>query len=182
MTNILAPISEPYSAEASAGFKKYPQRNGYVIGLFRVFANSLRLLNKGFVNLLDKESPLPVIEREIIILRISANNNCEYEWGVHVTAFSEYAGLSPEQVQATVVKDHNGACWNDKQSLLIQCIDELCDKGYLQPETLTKFRDCWNVEQQLEILTLAGSYHTIAFIANASELPLETFAEPYPKT
>ena len=181
MANILTPIKAPFPAEVVEGFKRYPQRDGYVIGLFRVFANSVRLLNKGFVNLLDKASPLPVIEREIIILRISANNKCEYEWGVHVSAFSEYAGLTKDQVSATVLLDHTAQCWDEKQSTLIQCIDELCDKGVMSSTTLKKFRNLWDLEQQLEILTLAGSYHTIAFIANASELPWEEFAEHFPR-
>lgn len=178
---ILRPVGEPFSPEVKEAFKRYPKRGNYVIGLFRVFANSLRLLNKGFVNLLDKESPLSIMEREIIILRVSANNNCEYEWGVHVSAFAEYAKLSAEQVKATVVHDHEATCWNERQGLLIQSIDELCDKGRIQAETLDRFRKTWDLEQQLEILTLAGSYHTIAFIANSAELPLEEFATRFPR-
>ena len=180
MTHTLRPIAEPFSAEIEKALQKYPQRSGYIIGLFRVFANSVRLLNKGFVNLLDKGSPLPVIEREIVILRISANNNCQYEWGVHVTAFSAYAGLNREQVRATVIGDHLDNCWSESQSLLIQCIDELCVQGHMSEARLGKFRQTWNLEQQLEILTLAGTYHTIAFIANSADLPLEKFAARFP--
>ena len=63
MTHILAPIAEPYSPDVVEAFKSYPQRDGYIIGLFRVFANSLRHLRKGFVNLLDRDSPLSMRER-----------------------------------------------------------------------------------------------------------------------
>jgi len=126
VAHILRPISEPFSDDVAEAFKRVPQRNGYVIGLFRVFANSLRHLRKGFVNLLDKESPLPMREREIVILRISANNHCEYEWGVHVEAFGEYVGFSREQIDATVNGSHRAECWSERESLLIQAIDELC--------------------------------------------------------
>jgi alkylhydroperoxidase family enzyme len=180
MSNQLAPIKEPFPDEVIEEFKRYPQRDGYIIGLFRVFANSLRHLRKGFVNLLDKDSPLTMREREIVILRISANNHCEYEWGVHVNAFGSHVGFTDEHIVATVNADHRAQCWTEKESLLIQALDQLCDKGSMDKDTLDKFRQTWTLEQQLEIFALAGNYHAIAFVANCSELPLETFAQTFP--
>jgi AhpD family alkylhydroperoxidase len=181
MRHTLAPIAEPFSPEVIDALKRYPQRDGYIIGLFRVFANSMRHLRKGFVNLLDRESPLAMREREIIILRISANNRCEYEWGVHVTAFGAHAGLTPEQIEATASLNHVAPRWNARESLLIQALDELCANGRMQPQTLDAFRDTWNLEQQLEIFALAGNYHAIAFVANSSDLKLEEFAARFPR-
>ena len=180
MPNILAPIAEPYSTDVVEAFKSYPQRDGYIIGLFRVFANSLRHLRKGFVNLLDRDSPLSMREREIVILRISANNRCEYEWGVHVAAFGSHVGFTPAQIEASAALDHAAPCWSERESLLIQALDELCVQGRMNPPTLDAFRRTWNLAQQLEILALAGNYHAIAFVANSSDLPLETFAARFP--
>jgi AhpD family alkylhydroperoxidase len=180
MTHTLAPISEPYSPEIAEAFKNYPQRDGYIIGLFRVFANSLRHLRKGFVNLLDRESPLSMREREIVILRISANNRCEYEWGVHVAAFGAHVGFTPEQIEATAARDHTAPCWTSSEALLIQALDELCAQGRMNAPTLSAFREHWNLAQQLEIFALAGNYHAIAFVANSSELKLESFAARFP--
>ena len=39
---------------------KYPGVDGYILSLFRVFANSLRFLKKGAVKLLDPDSGLVV--------------------------------------------------------------------------------------------------------------------------
>jgi AhpD family alkylhydroperoxidase len=181
MTHTLAPITEPFSPEVVDAFKSYPQRDGYIIGLFRVFANSLRHLRKGFVNLLDRDSPLSMREREIVILRISANNRCEYEWGVHVAAFGAHVGFTPEQIQASAALDHTASCWSPRESLLIQTLDELCAYGRIQASTLQSFRDTWNLDQQLEIFALAGNYHAIAFVANSSALPLEKFAARFPQ-
>jgi len=180
MTNVLAPIKEPFPEPVVEAFKNYLVRNRVVIGLFRVFANSLRHLRKGFVNLLDKESPLSAHEREIVILRVSANNHCEYEWGVHVTAFANHAQLTDEQIAATAIGDASSPCWDDREALLIKSIDELCEEGRLQVDTLARFRSTWTLEEQLEIFALAGNYHSIAFVANSSDLPLEHFAERFP--
>jgi len=92
MKNVLSPLEAPYSEEIAAALAQYPQRDGYVLSLFRVFANSARFLKKGVLNLLDKGSPICLMQRELIILRICANNHCEYEWGVHVSAFAKVAG------------------------------------------------------------------------------------------
>jgi AhpD family alkylhydroperoxidase len=119
-------------------------------------------------------------EREIVILRISANNRCEYEWGVHVTAFGTHAGFTAEQIAATAAPGHSPQCWSERERLLIQSLDELCAQGRMNPSTLQQFREAWTLEQQLEIFALAGNYHAIAFVANSSELKFETFAARFP--
>lgn len=81
MKHVLKPIEPPFSPDVAEIFAQYPQgKDGYIIRLFRVFANSMRFLTKkGALNLLDKESPVSLREREIAILRVTANKDCEYE-------------------------------------------------------------------------------------------------------
>lgn len=180
MTQSLTPVEEPYSPEVAGILEKYPQRDGYILKLFRVFANSTRFLRKGTVNLLDRESPLPMRLREIVILRVTANKDCEYEWGVHVTAYSKHVKLSDEQVKATRLGGHNSACWSTEESLLIEAVDELCGKGRIEDSTYVKFKDTWTVQEQLEILALCGNYHTVSFVANTARLEGEPFGASFP--
>lgn len=180
MANVLKPIEEPYSPEIAEIFKNYPQQDGYILKLFRTFANSVRFLRKGVPNLLDKGSPLPMRQREIVILRITANNNCEYEWGVHVGVFSEHVKLTEEQVRATRLLDHTAPCWEPEEALLIKVIDDLCKSGALQDSTYRAFQETWTVEQQLEILALCGTYHTVSFVANAARVENEEFGAQFP--
>ena len=119
--------------------------------------------------------------REIVILRVTANKDCEYEWGVHVTAFSEHVKLTEEQVKATRLGDHTSACWSDEESLLIQAVDELCTIGRVEDSTYVRFQQTWTVQQQLEILALCGNYHTISFVANTARLGGETFGAKFPR-
>ena len=149
----LRPIEEPFSSEIRSIFDHYPKgKDGYILRLFRLFANSMRFLtNKGVVNLLDKESPVSMREREIVILRVTANKDCEYEWGVHASVFPKAAGLSEEQVIATRLGASDAECWNSEDSLLIRCVDELCLHAAIQEDTYPLFQNQWNLEQQLEI-------------------------------
>lgn len=180
MNHSLTPLEEPFSPEVATALESYPRLDGYLLKLFRVFANSPRFLRKGMVNLLDKESPLSMRLREIVILRVCANNDCEYEWGVHVAAFSKEVALTAEQVRATRLGDHHSGCWADEERLLIQVVDELCGSGRIGSETKARFQQAWAVEQQLEILALSGNYHTVSFVANVSEVEGEPFGVKFP--
>jgi alkylhydroperoxidase family enzyme len=180
MTNILKPISQPYSSEVKAILDQYPQNDGYLLTLFRTFANSVRFLQKGVPNLLDKGSPLTLRIREIVILRGTANNNCEYEWGVHVSVFSAAAKLTDDQIAATRNSEIDHSLWSLQEVTLLTVIDQLCATGKPSDKALRAFQSDWTVIQQLEILALCGTYHTVSFVANTACLANESFAASFP--
>ena len=178
MTNTLRPVEEPFSPEIEKALSAYPGQNGYLLSLFRTFANSLRFLERCVPNLLDKDSPLPLRIREIVILRITANNNCEYEWGVHVCVFGEAAQLTDAQIEATCLEGIDANQWSDEEANMLEAIDQLCASGNIDNTILEIFQQNWTREQQLEILALSGTYHMISFVANTARLSNEVFAEP----
>lgn len=180
MPNILAPLEPPFEAEAAALLDAYPRASGHLLSLFRTFANSTRFLRKGVPNLLDRESPLPLREREIIILRVTAHWRCEYEWGVHVAVFADAAGFTPQQVAATTNGVPGDNCWNGRESTLLSVVDALSANGNLPDNMLQAFREHWSVEQQLEIIALCGAYHTVSQVANVARLEPEPFAARFP--
>ena len=180
MSEKLTPLEAPFSDDVAAILEQYPQRDGYLLKLFRLFANSTRFLTKGVPNLLDKESPLSMREREIVILRVTANLTCEYEWGVHVTAFAAHVGLDETQVAATKTAEPTAGCWSSDEQLLLTAIDELCAGGRIEPATYARVSEVWSKEQQLEIFALAGAYHTVSFVANSTALEGEPFGATFP--
>ena len=180
MTNQLTPLSPPYPDQVADILAQYPQQDGYLLALFRTFANSLRFLKKGVPNLLDKDSPLDLRTREIVILRVTAQNNCEYEWGVHVAIFAKAAALSKAQIAATRYPDASEDFWSAKEQRLILSIDQLCRSGTLSDAALADFQTDWTREEQLEILALCGTYSTISYVANVARLPGEPFAATFP--
>jgi alkylhydroperoxidase family enzyme len=181
MPSILSPLTDPIPPGAAEILKRYPQRGGYLLTLFRTFANSVRFLEKGVPNLLDDKSPLSLRQREIVILRVTARRDCEYEWGVHVAAFARQAGFSAEQVEATCRLGPGAPCWAPEEGLLIQAVDDLCDTGRIAGPVLEGFQMTWTVEQQLEILALCGAYHTVSFVANTAQLAPEPFGSRFPE-
>lgn len=182
MTNILKPLDPPFSDEAAGLLDAFPRVQGHLLSLFRTFANSTRFLRKGVPNLLDRESPLALREREIVILRVTAHWRCEYEWGVHVTVFAEAAGFSADQIGATVDGASDAPCWDVRERALLAIVDALSGTGTLTDELLAAFRDGWTVAQQLEVIALCGTYHTVSQVANVAGLPPEDFAARFPAT
>jgi len=178
MTNLLTPLEPPFPPQINQLLANYPQRDGYLLSLFRTFANSTRFLKKGVPNLLDKASPIDLHTREIVILRTTANRNCEYEWGVHAAIFAEAAGLSTAQVKATRIDQPH--CWSAEETGLIAVVDQLCATGTLNPATLVRFQTDYAADQQLEVMALVGTYSTISYVANVAQLPGEPFAESFP--
>jgi alkylhydroperoxidase family enzyme len=180
MTQRLQPLEPPYPPEIEAILARYPQRGGYLLTLFRTFANSRRFLEKGVANLLDEASPLSLRQREVVILRVTANLDCEYEWGVHVAAFARQAGLSEQQIAATRGGDASAPCWSPEEQLLLRTVDDICTEGRVSDAILPAFQETWSLEQQLEILALCGAYHTVSFVANTARLAPEPFGARFP--
>jgi len=180
MTNRLRPMAEPFQPDVAAALAAYPQQDGYILSLFRTFANSLRFLRKGVPNLLYRESPLSLRIREIVILRVTANKNCEYEWGVHVSIFAATAKFSQAQIDATRSGPVDPDLWSEPEAYLLKAIDSLCSTGRIEDDVITQFESDWTKEQQLEIFALCGAYHTISFVANTARLPNEPFGALFP--
>lgn len=170
----LAPREGPYPKSIEELLASYPQGPEGPIRLFRTIAHSERALRKiGSAGLLDKGSPLHVKHREIVILRTSYRCRTAYEWGIHVKAFSKYAGLNPEQVSDTCRDAVTRERWEPLELTLLTATDELCESCDLTPDTWEALRDGFSVEQIFEILMLVGSYHTIAFFNNVFRVEQE---------
>ena len=111
----IAPLEPPYAPEIQAQFDRI-MRGAPPLTLFRVVAGNARAWDKFRAGSLLDGGPLSLREREIVIDRTCALTRCEYEWGVHVALFAKAAGLTDEQVRATVLEGADAPCWSDKRT------------------------------------------------------------------
>lgn len=182
MSNLLKPLTEPFTLGITERLAIYPQIGGKLLALFRTFANSARFLDKAVPNLLDDESPLSKREREIVILRTCWRNGCEYEWGVHASVFGKQVGFTKAHLNDTCTENLDSDLWTETELVLFALVDVLCEKGRLNESLSNSFGNYWSKEQQLEILALCGSYHTVSFVANVARLEPEPFAILFPSS
>jgi len=136
----------------------------------------MRVLGSGLL----AHGALPDLDREIVIARVCARSGCQYEWGVHASAFADQVGLTPEQLDATVTGSARTPVWSSAQSALVQAVDDLHDTVDLSPATWAALRAHYETPQLLELLVLAGWYRTISYLANGLRLADEPWAASFP--
>ena len=170
----------PDSAAVAEDFAALMPPGMQPLTLFRTVAKNPRLLRKlRLGNLLDRGS-LSLRQRELVILRTSALCGAEYEWGVHVTHFNAKAGFDAEQLYATRWLGADAPCWQPEEALLVRLCDELHQHAHVAAPLWQALRAIFREEQLLELLTLAGFYHSIAYVLNGCAVPLEPGAARFP--
>lgn len=178
----IAPINPPYNEMQAEALKKMmpPNAPAEPLLLFRVLIkhsemmNRMRPLGAGLLG----HGLISPREREIIILRTCARCGAEYEWGVHATAFGAMLGLSQEEINATF---DGKAVWSERETILLSLVDELHESSRVTDATWIKLASFWDEAQMLELVLLVGWYHTISFLCNAAQVPLESWADHFPE-
>src|SRR5687767_5653984 len=121
----IEPVVPPYDDETAAVL----DRMGPPIQLFRVFARRPDLA-RGVVGwgsyYLSRKSALTLRQRELVIDRTTALCGADYEWGVHIAAFAEKAGLTADQIASLARGHHTDDCWTDAADrAVLRAVDEL---------------------------------------------------------
>jgi alkylhydroperoxidase family enzyme len=177
----IAPAQEPYEPRIAADFARIMPSGVAPLLLFRTLARNPRIFGRMLAGALLDPGSLSLRQREIVIDRTAARLGCEYEWGVHVTFFSERARLTPEQVTATVCGASDAACWSPDEQALIALVDDLVDQRTIGETAWSGLAAHFDDAQILEAIALTGCYHTISFYCLGLKLPLESYAAHFPQ-
>jgi alkylhydroperoxidase family enzyme len=170
----IAALERPWPEEFEQAMARTMPPGAEPLTLFKVLASSPRAWAKFSAgSLLDKQSPLSLKAREIVIDRTTALCGCDYEWGVHVRLFADRAGLTSEQVADTGRKDFDPTLWSDGESALIRTVDALLDRTRLDDGEYAELRSYFSEDQVLEIIQLVAFYHGVSLICGALDLPPE---------
>jgi alkylhydroperoxidase family enzyme len=180
MSAKIAAAREPFSDTIQAWLSKTMPPGRAPLALFSTLARDERLFTKFFSGGLLDRGHLGLRQRELVIDRTTALNKCEYEWGVHVAAFGQRAGLTAEQVQSLVHGSPDDDCWSRQDRLLLSLCDELHLTSTVSDELWEALRREHSEEAMLELLMLAGFYRTVSYLCNALQLPLEFDAARFP--
>jgi alkylhydroperoxidase family enzyme len=166
MSMRIAPQEPPFPEPVRAVIDRLTPPGVPALALFRVLARDERLFGRfASGGLLDRGN-LSLRERELVILRVTANYGSEYEWGVHVRAFAHKAKFDEAQIHATRHGDASAACWTPREQALIAFCDAL--------------RTRCTLEAVLELLLLHGFYRTVSSLTGVLQIPLEPWAARFP--
>ena len=115
-----------------------------------------------------------------MILRTTARCGAEYEWGVHVAVFSKRVGLTEAQVAATRTGADGEGLWSPSDRALLRLVDQLHAGADLDDASWQELRAHFDEAQLIELVVLAGFYHTISFVVNALRIETEPMAARFP--
>jgi alkylhydroperoxidase family enzyme len=177
----IAPQEPPYPDSVSAVIDRLTPPGIPPLVLFRVLARDERLFSRFAGGGLLDRGQLTLRERELVILRVTANYGSEYEWGVHVVAFARKAGFDAAQIHATRRGDADAPCWTPRERALIALVDTLRTQCTLSDAQFAALRSEFDGEAILELLLLHGFYRTVSTLTGVLELPLEPWAARFPQ-
>ena len=181
MTARIKPSPPPYAPEVQAQLDRLTPPGKQPLALFTLLAGHPRLFQRFSGGALLDKGHLTLRQRELVICRITARSGCEYEWGVHVTFFGQKAGLTQPQVESLARGSPDDACWpEDEERILIRACDALHETCNLDDDLWDALSRRFDEPARLELLMLAGFYRTVSYLANATRLPLESFAARFP--
>ena len=174
----MAPAPTPLAPDVQAAIEAV-MKGAPPLLLFTTLARDHRLFFKLFnAGLLDRGN-LTLRQREIVIDRVTAACNAEYEWGVHVSAFATAAGLTEAQIVSLTIGAPQDDCWEPGDSALIRFCDSLHRNCDIDDELWAELSSQHSDEAMLELLMLAGTYRMISYLVNALRLPLEVGARRF---
>jgi 4-carboxymuconolactone decarboxylase len=181
----IAPLDPPYDPAVEQMLGKWmpPDSGLEPLRLFRTLAvheslfGRMRPFGAGILahGLVD-----PKI-RELMILRTCARCEAEYEWGVHATFFGESVGLTSAEIAATVHAEPEDPAWSERERAVIRLADELHESAGVSDDLFAELDRHFGATQILELVIVAGWYHTISFVVNAARVQLEPWAARLPR-
>jgi len=181
----IAPVEPPFEGAVAEELRRWMPPNAPLdpLLLFRTLARNVPLAGAMYSLgsfFLSRRFALGKREREIVIARVTARCDCEYEWGVHATAFGAAAGLDDAALRATVRGSAADPAWSAADRLLVRLVDELHDTARVSDDLWRALAAEWPAETLLELLVLVGWYHVIAFVANGARVEGEPWARRFP--
>jgi 4-carboxymuconolactone decarboxylase len=181
----IPPLDPPYKPETAAMLEKWMPPNSGMdpLRLFRTLAHHeeltsrMRPLGAGILGHGMVEPRL----REIVIHRTCALCGAEYEWGVHAVAFGRPLGFSEDQLASTAGGSWSDPVWSEAEAAVFRLADELHSTSTLSDELFALLERHFSAAEIIELVVIAGWYHTISFVIGAAGVEREEWAARFPQ-
>ncbi|WP_417463996.1 carboxymuconolactone decarboxylase family protein [Kordiimonas sp.] len=171
-TPAVTPLEPPYEPAMEATLRKWmpPGAPFEPLALFRTLGKNASLMDAMLPlgrYFLGKTSPLSLRTRELVILRACARAGCEYEWGVHVTAFADAAGLSADDISAVTSGKSDDNRWTTAERTALLACDDIMGRAILSEPVKTQLGVHYSESEIMALITLVSWYRLIATVANS---------------
>ena len=150
--------------------------------LFRVLLQHpqvARELNATIMSLVGADKVLEDRLRELIIMRVSWQAACDYEWSQHWMA-SLYFGLQESEL-ASVRQWSEAECFSDAERAVLGATDDVLARGAVAPKTWKALAGHFpDDREKIEIVTCIANWNMFAQIIRSLDIPLEAGLQSWP--
>ncbi len=147
----------------SPGGRSDPRAN-VIVGTF-MWNPELARVRSAFVGYVKDSTCLPLRDRELAILRTAWRCGADFMWEMH-TEIGLQCGLAQEEIERVGAgPDHDA--WTPQESAVLRSMDELHDFSRIADSTWKVLAGMYDNGQLIELITLAGSYHVMAYTMGA---------------
>ncbi|MBO0852390.1 MAG: carboxymuconolactone decarboxylase family protein [Nocardia sp.] len=116
-------------------------------------------------------------QRELMILRVAAIRECDYEWAQH-SILAKIAGVPPEQIDK-VADIELGDEWTVAEKALLAATDELLSDGVVGTPTWKILAGEFDERQLMDIVFTVGTYDMLAMAMRSFGIEPDEDLKPY---
>jgi 4-carboxymuconolactone decarboxylase len=114
---------------------------------------------------------LSLRQRELVVLRVAAVRDSQYEWLQHVVLAGD-VGIAPEEVER-VAAGPDAPGWSDLDAALLRAVDELLADALIGDATWAALEAELDVEQLMDVIFTVGTYDVLAMLFRSFGVPLD---------
>lgn len=171
MRDALAPLS-PSNAQHPVPERPADRPKGLnILGLFAHHPALTRAYNV-FNGHLLYDSTLAPRQRELLVLRVSALRDAEYEWLQHKVIAGDL-GMSPEEVDR-VAEGPDAEGWSAFDAALLRAVDGLVADARIAEEPYAVLAGELDAQQLLDLVFTVGAYDLMAMAMRTFGVEVDT--------
>jgi AhpD family alkylhydroperoxidase len=110
-------------------------------------------------------------QRELLVLRVAAVRQCDYEWRQHVVQAGD-AGLTPDEIDR-VAASPVGPEWSALERAMLQAVDELIRDAVVADATWTALAAELDTHQLMDLVFTVGAYDQLAMALRSFGVALD---------
>jgi alkylhydroperoxidase family enzyme len=110
-------------------------------------------------------------QRELLVLRVAAVRQADYEWRQHVVLAGD-AGITPEEVE-WIAEGPSAPGWSPIDRAMVSAVDELLDDALVADGTWEVLAAELDVEQLMDLVFTVGAYDLLAMAFRSFGIQLD---------
>jgi AhpD family alkylhydroperoxidase len=110
-------------------------------------------------------------QRELLVLRVAAVRQCEYEWAQHLVLAAD-VGLTDDDV-ARIAAGPDADGWASLDGAMVRAVDELLGDGVIADETWAVLAAGLGTQQLMDLVFTVGAYETLALAMRSFGMRLD---------